>query len=312
MAKIGTDIHLSGKVINNGGLVVFPTETVYGLGANALNKKAVKKIFSAKERPSYDPLIVHIDGLDKISKVVSEFPESAKKLADKFWPGPLTMILPKHDNIPYEVTSNLESVGVRIPSHPVALKFLKEANVPIAGPSANKFGYISPTESNHLSPLLDSVDYILEGGSCKIGLESTIISLIDKPTILRKGFITPEEIEKVIGPVEVKVNSTSRPEAPGMLERHYAPKTPLKIFTKEEKYPEKSVYIAFGDKIPDYKFNKIVNLSKSSNSIEAAENLYRVLRELDSSNFNIILTNYLPEGGINDAINDKLKRASVS
>lgn len=312
MDKIGKDIHFSGKIIKEGGLVVFPTETVYGLGANALDREAVKKIFSAKERPSYDPLIVHIDHLDKISKVVSSFPDSAKKLAKKFWPGPLTMILPKHNNIPYEVTSNLETVGVRIPSHPVALEFLKEAGVPVAGPSANKFGYISPTESDHLSPLFNSVNYILEGGTCKIGLESTIISLIDKPTILRKGFLTPKEIEDVIGPVDVRVNSTSRPEAPGMLDRHYAPKTALKIFNEQENYPKKSVYISFGNKIPEYSFEKIVNLSSTGSSIEAAEKLYRVLRELDSSNYDIILTNYLPEGGINDAINDKLKRASVS
>lgn len=312
MEKRGSDLNYSATVIREGGLVIFPTETVYGLGANALDREAVLKIFKAKERPSYDPLIVHIHDFSMINQVVSKIPESAKKLAEKFWPGPLTLILPKNSDIPGEVTSNLDSVGVRIPSHKLARDFLKKAGVPVAGPSANKFGYISPTKSSHLNSLLDSVDYILEGGDCTIGLESTIVSLIGKPTILRKGFITPEEIEEVIGEVDVRVNSTSRPEAPGMLDRHYAPKTPLYIFDNSQTYKEKSVYIAFGNNIPNYNFSRIVYLSEKGDSKEAGEKLYRVLRELDNSDFDSIVTSYLPTGGINDAINDKLKRASVS
>lgn len=311
MDKRGSDLDYSAEVINRGGLVIFPTETVYGLGANALNRDAVLKIFSAKERPSYDPLIVHIHDFSMINKVVSDIPSSAVKLANKFWPGPLTLILPKNSSIPGEVTSNLESVGVRIPSHPVARDFLKKAGVPVAGPSANKFGYISPTKSSHLEPLLDCVDYILEGGSCEIGLESTIVSLIDEPTVLRKGYITPEEIEDVIGPVKVRLNSTSRPEAPGMLDRHYAPKTPLYIYSSKNSYPENSVFLAYGDNTPSNKFTKVEYLSKPGDPIEAAEKLYGVLRDLDNRGYDSIVTSFLPKGGICDAINDKLTRASV-
>lgn len=311
MTKIGNDTKKAGKIINNGGLVVFPTETVYGLGANALDSNAVKNIFSAKERPTYDPLIVHIHSTDIIDLVVSEFSSEAKKLADKFWPGPLTLILPKSERIPYIVTSNLESVGVRIPSHPTALDFLKKAQLPVAGPSANKFGYISPTKSSHLKDLEKDVDYILEGGECEIGLESTIVSLIDKPTILRKGKITREEIEGVIGYIDVKINSSSRPEAPGMLEKHYAPKSRLEIYSPDICYPGKVAFLSFGNNLPPGNFDKILNLSEKEDLAEAAENLYSYLRELDSGEFNIILTKYLPNDGVGEAINDKLKRATA-
>lgn len=311
MNKIGSDTINAGRIIRDGGLVIFPTETVYGLGANALDENAVKNIFLVKERPTYDPLIVHIDSLNKISLVVSDFPENAKKLAEKFWPGPLTMILPKNSSIPDIVTSGMSSVGIRIPEHPLALEFLKNADRPVAGPSANKFGYISPTKSSHLSDLAGGVDYILEGGSCTVGIESTIISLIDKPTILRKGKITRSEIENVIGEVLVKVNSSSRPEAPGMLEKHYAPATPMEIFNKNREYSGKIAFIAFGDNTPDIKFSHISNLSIKEDYIEAGENLYSTLRDLDSGEYDLILTSYIPEKSIGQAINDKLKRASA-
>lgn len=311
MNKIGVDTVKAGKIIRDGGLVIFPTETVYGLGANALDKEAVKNIFLVKERPTYDPLIVHIDSLDKIDLVVSDFPENAKKLAKTFWPGPLTMILPKNSNIPDLVTSGMNSVGIRIPEHPLALEFLKNADRPVAGPSANKFGYISPTKSTHLSDINDGVDYILEGGRCTVGIESTIISLIDKPTILRKGKILRSEIEDVIGHIFVKTDSSSRPEAPGMLEKHYAPKTPLEIYKTDRLYNGKIAFIAFGNNIPDLEFNHISNLSIKEDYIEAGENLYSILRELDNGEYDLILTSYIPGKSIGQAINDKLKRASA-
>ncbi|MGL1894602.1 MAG: L-threonylcarbamoyladenylate synthase [Spirochaetaceae bacterium] len=311
MDKIGSDITKAGNIIKNGGLVIFPTETVYGLGANALDENAVKNIFLVKERPTYDPLIVHIDSIDKISMVVSDFPEVAQKLAAKFWPGPLTMILPKNDNIPYLVTSNLETVGIRIPNHPVALEFLKQSGLPIAGPSANKFGYISPTQSSHLEPLKDGVDYILEGGECTVGLESTIISLVDSPTILRKGKITKSQIEEIIGEVTERVNSSSKPDAPGMLEKHYAPTTKLEIYSPLKSYTGKIAFLAFADNTPNIQFSKVLNLSSSGSYIEAAEKLYRYLRELDSNGYDLILTSYIKEINIGQAINDKLKRASA-
>lgn len=310
MEKTGTNILKASDSIKSGGLVVFPTETVYGLGANALDAKAVKKIFVAKERPSYDPLIVHIDSLDKISMVASHVPENAKKLAKKFWPGPLTIILPKNENIPDIVTSNLPSVGIRIPNHPETLKFLKTCGLPVAGPSANKFGYISPTKSSHLTDLLSSVDYILEGGECPVGIESTIVSLINEPVILRKGIITKEEIEAVIGAVDERVNSSSNPEAPGMLKKHYAPKTKLTIFNSEDEYTGRLAFINFGSNQVPLNVDKVVNLSPNGDFKEAAERIYSTLRELDSGDYDMILTAYLPDTGIGKAINDKLKRAS--
>lgn len=311
MIKIGKDTKKAGEIVRNGGLVIFPTETVYGLGANALDSNAVKNIFLAKERPTYDPLIVHIHSIDMMDMVVSDFPVNAKKLAEKFWPGPLTLILPKRESIPYLVTSNLDSVGVRIPSHPTTLDFLKCAQVPVAGPSANKFGYISPTKSSHLNDLESDVDYIIEGGECEIGLESTIVSLVGEPTILRKGKITREEIENVIGKVEVKINSSSRPEAPGMLEKHYAPKSDLEIFNPDKNYIGKIAFLSFGKNLPDIDCSHVLNLSEEEDLTEAAENLYSFLRELDSGEFDIILTKYLPDVGVGQAINDKLKRATA-
>jgi len=311
MEKCGKDIIKAANIINDGGLVIFPTETVYGLGANALDKNAVQKIFDVKERPTFDPLIVHIDSIDRIFSVVSSFPDIAVKLANNFWPGPLTMILPKNPNIPDLVTSGLDSVGVRIPEHPDTLEFLKKANKPVAGPSANKFGYISPTKTSHLHDLIEGVDYIIDGGDCSIGIESTIISLVNKPTILRKGKITQEEIENIIGKINVNINSSSRPEAPGMLEKHYAPKTKLEIFDSKKVYCGKTAFIAFGNNTPNVKFDKIVNLSIDGDYYEAAENLYTVLRDLDSECYDIILTSLLPDLIIGDAINDKLKRASA-
>ncbi|OQY40769.1 MAG: threonylcarbamoyl-AMP synthase [Spirochaetaceae bacterium 4572_7] len=310
MNKQDDIIEEAGKIIQNGGLVIFPTETVYGLGANALNATAVGKIFLAKERPTYDPLIVHIDSISKINMVTSNFSSIAKKLADKFWPGPLTLILPKSSSIPYIVTSNLESVGVRIPNHPIALKFLQKANVPIAGPSANKFGYISPTKNSHLKPLENVVDLILDGGECSVGIESTIVSLLAEPKILRMGKITREEIEDVIGPVDFQVNSSSNPEAPGMLERHYAPKTRLEIYDPKQNYNQKVAWLGFNKNAPNIEIKKELDLSPNGDLIEAAENLYSFLRELDSSEFDIILIKYLPNNGVGMAINDKIKRAS--
>lgn len=311
MEKIGCDTKIAGKFIKDGGLVIFPTETVYGLGANAMDEKAVRNIFSVKERPTYDPLIVHIDSINKIKSVVSEFSDTAKKLADRFWPGPLTMILPKNPNIPNLVTASLNSVGVRIPNHPLALEFLREAGCPVAGPSANKFGYISPTKSSHLGDLINGVDYILDGGDCVVGIESTIISLMGEPTILRKGKIGIEEIQEIIGSVKTRINSSSRPEAPGMLEKHYAPTTKLEIYDNNKNYTGKIAFIAFGNNTPNIDIDRTINLSEEMNFHQAGERLYSALRELDNSGFDIILTSYLPEKGIGIAINDKLKRASA-
>lgn len=311
--KVGKDTALGADIIKKGGITIFPTETVYGIGANALNPEAVSRIFAAKERPSYDPLIVHIASADQVDDVASCFPEKARKLAEVFWPGPLTLILPKKDTIPDSVTSGLPSVGVRMPSHPVALDFLTRAACPVAAPSANKFGYISPTETSHLKPLEDSVDYILEGGSCEVGVESTIISLVDNPVILRKGGISREQIEEIIGPVEEKVNSSSRPAAPGMLLRHYAPKTPLIIYREGAPvtWKGKTAFLALGDNVPEGEFQEIYNLSKEGDLDTAARKLYSAMRLLDDRGYDFIVTRFVENSGVGRAINDKLTRAEA-
>src|SRR5690606_17904261 len=203
-ASIGTDVALAAQLIAAGKLVAFPTETVYGLGANALDSAAVADVFAAKERPHFDPLIVHVATLEAARELVTEFPDTAVRLAEKFWPGPLTLVLPKVDRVPHLVTAGLPSVGVRIPAHPLALELIERAGVPIAAPSANLFGQVSPTTAEHVAAqLADRIDYILDGGPCRVGVESTVLHLGgERPLLLRPGGVSLEDLEAVIGPVE--------------------------------------------------------------------------------------------------------------
>jgi L-threonylcarbamoyladenylate synthase len=305
MSKIGIDIEKAKQILQQGGLVAIPTETVYGLAANALNKDAVLKIFEAKNRPHFDPLIVHTDSLGKVKQFVSEFPEWAEKLAKAFWPGPLTLLLPKNNLIPDLVTSGLPQVAVRIPNHHLTLKLLKSLDFPLAAPSANPFGYVSPTKAEHVAAQLeDNVGYILDGGSCEIGLESTIVGFEDgKITVYRLGGLALEDIEKIVGKVEVRINQSSNPKAPGMLKSHYAPKKPLFIgdadtFLKENK----------GKKIGIISLEK---LSPSKNLKEAAHKLFSALRDLDESDVDVIIAEKFPEDFLGRAINDRLQRAST-
>ena len=223
------------EIIRSGGLVAFPTETVYGLGANAMDAAAVEKIFSAKGRPTFDPLIVHISNLSEIERVVSSFSPAAQTLADAFWPGPLTLVLPKQPDLPDLVTSNLKTVAVRIPNHPVALALIEAAGVPIAAPSANRFGHTSPTTASHVfQDLAGHIDLILDGGSTSIGVESTILDLSTTPArILRPGGITREMLETLIGPVTV-FKQIKKPGqrllSPGLIEKHYAPRAEMFLF----------------------------------------------------------------------------------
>src|SRR5512133_768452 len=224
------------ETIRNGGLVAFPTETVYGLGANALDVDAVGRIFTAKGRPAADPLIVHLSGLDQITRVVRSVSPEAQKLAETFWPGPLTLILPKRPAVPDLVTSELDTVAVRVPNHPVALALIQAAGVPIAAPSANRFGHTSPTTAKHVLHDLDGrIDIILDGGSASIGVESTVLDLsTTPPRILRPGGVTREMLESVIGPVTV-LGQRKKPElglpSPGLLEKHYAPHAEMILFS---------------------------------------------------------------------------------
>ncbi len=317
MAAIGKDILLSAKLLTEGKLVAIPTETVYGLAANALDAIAVAKIFEVKNRPYFDPLILHTYSLEKAMEYVNDFNEPLKKLAKTFWPGPLTILIPKKNNIPDIVTSGLQNVAIRVPNHPMTLALLQKINFPLAAPSANPFGYISPTEAAHVEKQLGkNIEYILDGGICKVGLESTIVGLEEgKICIYRFGGLTIEEIESLIGKVEIKINSSVNPNSPGQLKNHYSPSKILLIGDIEkllnENKNKKAGIICFG-KIPEkLKNNFTINLSGDGNLAEAAANLFSALRKLDESECEVIICSLLPNNGLGLAINDRLKRAAI-
>jgi len=314
MAQIGTDISLAKDILTRGDLVGIPTETVYGLAANALNPDAVTKIFTTKERPSFDPLIVHTDSLTNVSEFVQEIPVKAKQLADQFWPGPLTLLLQKKSIIPDLVTSGLDTVAVRIPRHPLTQALLAQLDFPLAAPSANPFGYISPTTAKHVNDQLGGeIDYILDGGSCTIGVESTIIGFNnDIPVVYRLGGMAIEEIEKVVGKVDKMPHSSSNPSAPGMLASHYAPKKKLilgNLSDLKNKYKGQDVatlsFIKEKDQRHAYFLSELGDLN------EAAQNLFSKLRELDDLPVDLILAELVPDEGLGRAINDRLKRAAA-
>lgn len=314
MAAIGKNTSVASEFLKQGKLVAIPTETVYGLAANALDTTAVAAIFEAKNRPQFDPLIIHTYSAQQAEKYVVEFPDKLKQLADKFWPGPLTLLLEKRDIIPDLVTSGLNKVAVRIPDHSLTLELLRSLPFPLAAPSANPFGYVSPTLPEHVNKQLgNKVDYILDGGNCKVGIESTIVGMEDgKICVYRLGGLSLEEIEGTVGGVELKINSSSNPAAPGQLKSHYAPMKQLIIGNVEDnlgRYSNAAV-ISFGNK----KYKNAVaefNLSPSQNLKEAAANLFAALRQMDESSADVILCNELPESGLGCAINDRLRRASV-
>ena len=226
MADKGIDLEKAKAILSRGELVAIPTETVYGLAANALNPDAVAKIFSVKNRPEFDPLIVHVPDLDSVDQYVDFIPLKARKLASLNWPGPLTMVLRKKSNIPDIVTAGMETVAIRCPDHILSRQLLKELPFPLAAPSANPFGYVSPTRAEHVNEQLgDKIQYILDGGPCSVGIESTIIGFEgDVPVVYRLGGLGLEKIESLIGNVELNLNSSSNPKAPGQLKSHYAPR----------------------------------------------------------------------------------------
>ena len=247
MTIISKDIEKAVEILNNEDLVAIPTETVYGLAGNIFSDKAIRKIFQLKQRPLFNPLIVHTHSIAQLENIVSYIPEKAKQLADTFWPGSLTLILKKKNNIPDLVTAGKDTVGVRIPNHPVTLSLLKKLSFPLAAPSANPFGNISPTNPKHVEKYFKGkLSMSLDGGDCKKGIESTIIGFEnDEPVLYRLGSIALEEITKVIGPVEVKNKKENAPDAPGMLSRHYAPETNTFLVNDVEKFiadfPDKKI-----------------------------------------------------------------------
>jgi L-threonylcarbamoyladenylate synthase len=285
MSTIGTDSAQAARHLQAGAVVAIPTETVYGLAANTFDETAVLRIFSVKQRPSFDPLIVHIGRPEDIHRVARELPPQAQALMDAFWPGPLTLLLPKHPDVPDIVTSGLDTVGVRMPSHPLTLGLLQALPFPLAAPSANPFGYVSPTTAQHVADQLgDQVPYILDGGSCTVGVESTIIGWQDgRWQLFRPGGISAEAIAAITGPLTV-VPTAAKPHAPGMLDSHYAPRKPLYRGDVEallKRFAGRSVGVISFQR--EYLAHRCEVLSESGDLAEAARHLFAVLRELDGS-----------------------------
>lgn len=313
MAETGKDINKARQLLEKGELVAIPTETVYGLAANALDADAVLKIFQVKNRPEFDPLIIHVPSLKKVGLYAEDLPDKAKELAETFWPGPLTLLLQKKSIVPDLVTAGLPTVGIRCPDHPLTHNLLEALNFPLAAPSANPFGYISPTTPAHVEDQLgDRIPYILDGGQCQVGIESTIVGFDNGVGIvLRTGGLKIEDIEKVIGKVRVEIASSSNPKTPGQLHSHYAPGKKLYAGDMEEllrKYPMERAGILSFQKDRHAPFQYI--LSASGDPAEAARNFFSALRSLDALPVDVILAEYVPDSGLGRAINDRLRRAS--
>ncbi len=319
MALIGKDIGKAKELLETGQLIGFPTETVYGLAGNALNTDAVIKIYETKNRPNFDPLIVHTSSIDQISQYTSPIDGELQTLAERFWPGPLTLLLKKKPVISDHVTSGLDTVAVRVPAHPLALDLLKSLDFPLAAPSANPFGYISPTQAIHVQDQLgEKIPYILDGGDCSVGLESTIVGIEEGQVIIyRLGGTEISAIEEIVGKVLILPQSSSNPKSPGMLKSHYAPRKPF-LLGDIEALAEK--YIASGTKFAVLSFDRDYSalnpytsfiLSKTGNFAEAAKNLFSAMRLLDHSDVSVILAEELPEEHFGKAINDRLRRAAA-
>jgi L-threonylcarbamoyladenylate synthase len=316
MAQIGTDIGAAKAFLEAGDVVGIPTETVYGLAGNALNPDAVLRIFSVKNRPAFDPLIVHTDSLEKVDRYVSHIPEAARRLAQTVWPGPLTLLLPKRDLVPDLVTSGLNTVAIRVPNHPLTLALLRSLDFPLAAPSANPFGYISPTTAQHVADQLgDQIPYVLDGGPCGIGLESTIIGFDnEQPTVYRLGGMALEQLTDLIGPLTVRDHSTSNPKAPGMLSSHYAPRKPVFLLQPGEQpgpVDAQTGALVFCDPLPGIPPENQLILSPNGDMIEAAKHLFAYLRALDNLPLTRIYAQLLPNEGLGRAVNDRLKRAAT-
>ncbi|MBP9693541.1 MAG: threonylcarbamoyl-AMP synthase [Alphaproteobacteria bacterium] len=305
-------ITIAAAHLQKGEVVAFPTETVYGLGADATNSKAIDKIYKAKGRPSFNPLIIHVWGAAQAA-LYAEVSTKAEILMRHFWPGPLTLILPQKSDSPIvsNATAGLSSIAIRCPNHPVAQDLLRAVDLPIAAPSANRSGSISPTTAEHVSSSLgDRIDIILSGGKSEIGLESTILDLSsERPQILRPGAILKEEIEELIGPLYDAIAAEDKViTAPGMLKSHYAPALPVKLNVH---FPtEGDAFLAFGPTLIDTQEN-VLNLSPTGDLDEAAKNLFAMLRALDQPHFKAIAVMPIPEIGLGIAINDRLKRAAA-
>ncbi len=323
-APIGTDLALAVRLLRAGKLVAFATETVYGLGADALNPLAVARVFEAKRRPKFDPLIVHLSDADELDRYAARIPPDAVRLAQAFWPGPLTLVLPKRDIVPDLVTAGLDSVALRVPAHPQARALIAAADTPLAAPSANRFGSISPTTAAHVAEQLgDRIDYILDGGPCDVGIESTIVGVLhDRPEILRLGGLSVEQIRDVVGEVSIRPASSdpggrsenATPQlAPGMLERHYAPRTPLVVIerlTADLLEPGDALLLPTPPPI-ETGSHCVEVLSPTGDLRECAANFFAALRRLDALHPARILAVRFADESLGRALNDRLRRASA-
>ena len=313
---ITNDLNQVKAALVNDDIIGLPTETVYGLAANIYSRSAIEKVYKLKMRPANNPLIVHISKPSILNEVAKNIPSKALELANVFWPGPLTLILEKNDQIPDRITAGKKTVAVRIPNHPIALKLLNSLNFPLAAPSANPSGSISPTSAEHVSLYFKKeLNFILDGGSCLHGLESTIIGFENNnPILYRLGAITIEKIEEIIGPIKVKNQNDSDPSSPGMLSKHYSPKTQIQIIenicdaVKQNKTKKIGVLSLEKKSRLDSQIYQEV-LSPSGNIEEAAKNFYAALHRLDHMNLDLIVTSFFPDKGIGKTINDRLKRA---
>jgi L-threonylcarbamoyladenylate synthase len=305
------------RVLRAGGLVAFPTETVYGLGADAFDATAVARIFEAKRRPAFDPLIVHLPEASWLPRVAASQPAAAQGLAARFWPGPLTLVLPRAEAVPDIVTSGLPSVAVRVPDHPAARALIAAAGTPVAAPSANPFGYVSPTTAAHVAELLgDAVDLILDGGPCRVGVESTIVSLLEPtPALLRPGGLPREELEELLGQRLRVVPASDRPQAPGQLTRHYATRTPLVVLAPEQPPVATGagrVGLLAREQAPAAGgFAAIEVLAPDGQPRTAAARLFSALRHLDGLGLDLILAEPWSGHGLGLAIMDRLRRCAA-
>lgn len=317
----GNDLELAAQLLRKGELVAIPTETVYGLAANAFDASAVVKIFEVKKRPLVNPVIIHTNSIDKLKQWNLIVPEKMQLLANHFAPGPITFVIPKSDAIPDIVTAGTAAVAIRIPKHPVAIALLEKLDFPLAAPSANPSGFISPTNAFHVHEQLGhKIPYILNGGNCTVGIESTIISFVhDAPTILRHGGISKEDIENTIGEVADASSQSSNDDeskmAPGMLTKHYAPQKRL-IHGNVRKYlpyfePHRVAIITFSSVYEQVPVANQFVLSMAQDLNEAAQHLFAAMRDADKMDVDVILAEVFPDKGLGRAINDRLKRASA-
>lgn len=317
MSIISKDISKAIALLTAEELVAIPTETVYGLAGNIYSEKAIKAIFETKKRPFFNPLIVHIPSVEYLSNIVEHVPEKAKLLAEAFWPGPITLVLKKKATIPDLITADKDTVAVRVPNHPITLELLKQLPFPLAAPSANPFSSISPTSAAHVEDYFkDKIKMVFDGGTCKSGIESTIIGFEnDEPIIYRLGSAAIEAIEAVVGKVELKNKMDVAPDAPGMLARHYAPKTKTiltdNIIDSVKHYTHKKIgLLVFNSEFKSEAISIRIVLSKTGDLSEAASKFYEALHQLDKEDIDIIIAEKFPDYGLGKSINDRLTRAT--